>query len=100
MQPIATPLSPVPVCLLPSHCPCLFVHQWVAMVVYLLVPLGRRDPSHSAPSTRPALKPLGRADPNRQCPRQGAAHSLCLQPARLQLSPAGEAESASAVCEH
>lgn len=70
------------------------------MVVLLLVPLGRCDPAHLVLSTRPALKPLGRADPNRQRHRQGAAHSLCLQPACMQLSPAGKAASASAVCEH
>lgn len=96
MQLMAVPLSPLPVCLLPSHCSRPFVQQRVAMVVQLLIPLGRRYPVHPVPSTRPALKPPGRADPN----RQGAAHSLCLQPAHTQLSPAGKAASASAVCEH
>lgn len=96
MQLMAVPLSPLPVCLLPSHCSRPFVQQRVAMVVQLLIPLGRRYPACPVPSTRPALKPPGRADPN----RQGAAHSLCLQPAHTQLSPAGKAASASAVCEH
>jgi len=97
---MAMALSPLPVCLLPSHCPPLFVQQWVAMVVQLFVPLERRDPAHPVPSTRPALLSPGRADPNRQCHRQGAAHCICLQPARTQPSPAGKAASTSAVCKH
>lgn len=94
------PLSPLPVFGLSSHSSHPLLQQWVAMVVQLLVPLRRHDPTQPVPSTRPTLKPLGAAAPNRQHCRQGAAHRLCLQPARTQLSPAGKAVSASPVCEH
>lgn len=88
------PLSPLPVCLLPSRCPHLSVQQQVAVLVQLLVPLGRCDP-HSARaqlgSAKATHKPSRRSDPKRQCHRQRAA--------REQLSPAGKAASASSVCE-
>lgn len=94
---------PSPLCLfacshpaaLSSRCPHLFVQQRVAVLVQLLVLLGTRDP-HSPRaqlgSARPTHKPSRRSDPKRQCHRPRAA--------RKQLSPAGKAASASAVCEH
>lgn len=58
MQLTAMPFSPLPLCLLPSHCPPPFVQQRVAVVAQLLDPLGRHDPAHPMPTTRPALQNL------------------------------------------
>lgn len=57
MQLSAVPLSPSPGFGLSSHNPHPLLQPRVAMVVQLLTPLRRHDPSQPVPSTRATLKP-------------------------------------------
>lgn len=56
MRLTAMPFSPLPLCLLPSHCPPPFVQQRVAVVAQLLDPLGDMTLLTPCPPPDPLFK--------------------------------------------